>query len=364
MMRLGQFIGRIAIVIAWIAVITVSLLVLSGYHLFPPDKEITVFAWGDMFDEDIIAEFERDTGIKVNLSFYSSNEELLVKLRALDGYGYDLVVPSDYVVEKVIREGLVQPIDKRKLDFYEHLNPVLLGHFFDPENRYAIPFEWEIYGIGINDACKEQVDQEESPWTCIFEPDKTFLHDDPHSVAMTNDPVEAITFAAQYLFDDVQQLDDDQQDAVQRLLQKQQRWVEAYSNDRSAYYLATNNCCISLLQSSLMWRAMRKYNNISFYLPEDNGFVTVEHCVIPIGSERQDLVYQFLNYIYSKQSFTRHFNTFAFIPARYDVIEDLQASQKQKSIMRSSQERFNRFHFIRDIVPDEVKNRMWVEIKS
>jgi len=364
MMHMSRVLGRIGIIIGWTGVLLALVMVTSGYRIFAPAKEITVFAWGDMFDEDIIAAFEQETGITVNLSFYGTNEELLAKLRAMNGHGYDLVVPSDYVVSKLIHEELVQPIDHSQLTFYNAINPVLLGHFFDPDNRYAIPFEWELYGIGINEYCKPQSDVIEHPWRCLFEPYRTFLRDQSHAIAMSNDPVEAILFAAEYLYGDVDTLTRQQQDAIVDLLKKQRPWVEAYSNDRSEYYLATNNCCISVSQSSLIWRAMWQYPNIDFYLPHDRGFVTIEHCVIPVGSDKSDLVYQFLNYIYSRESFKEHFAQYAFIPARYDVIDDLPATDEQKRIMKSSPEQFQRLRFIRDIVPDDVKNYMWVDIKS
>ena len=363
-MQTPYFFGRIGIVVLWTGILFFVLALLSDYSFIPEGKEITVFAWGDMFDEDIIAEFEHETGITVNLSVYQTNEELLAKLRTLEGSGYDLVVPSDYVVGKLISEGLVQPIDKQKLDFYDAINPVLLGHFFDPENRYAIPFEWELYGIGVNTQCFSREYLEQDPWRFVFEPHTTILQEDPHSVAMSNDPVEAIVFAAHYLFGPVTSLTKEQQQMVVDVLKKQRRYVEAYSNDRSEYYLATNNCCVSLSQSSLIWRAMRTYDTVDFHLPRENGFVTIEHCVIPIGSHKTEYVYQFLNHVYTRDSFKRHFHKYLFIPARQDVIDELDATAEQKQIMRSSPERFANYHFVRDIVPDTVKNRMWIEIKS
>jgi len=353
-----------SIIAVWLVVIASVLMLASGYYIFQPGKSITIFAWGDMLDEDVIAEFEQQTGITVNVSFYATNEELLAKLRALEGRGYDLVVPSDYVVAKLIQEGLVQPLDKERLHFYNDINPVLLGHFFDPENRYALPFEWELYGIGMNAYCQPREEVEQHPWRCIFEPYKTFLAERFHAIAMANDPVEAIVFAAHYLYGPVTSLSREQQREITQLLQKQKAWVEAYTNDRSEYYLATNNCCISLSQSSLIWRAMRQYGNISFYLPPNDGFVTIEHCAIPVGSDKQDLVYQFLDHLYSRESMRRHFEKHAFIPARYDVIDQLSATEEQKQIMRSSHKRFRQLHFIRDLVPDEIKNRMWIEIKQ
>ncbi len=76
-------------------------------------NSINVFAWGDILDPAVIADFEKETGIKVNLNYYSSNEELIVKLKATRGEGYDLIIPSDYAVKILIKEDLLKPIDQK-----------------------------------------------------------------------------------------------------------------------------------------------------------------------------------------------------------------------------------------------------------
>ena len=82
MIQMKNVLSKSIIIACWSIIIVGSLMLMSGYRIFEPSKEITIFAWGDMFDEDIIAEFERETGITVNLSFYATNEELLAKFNA------------------------------------------------------------------------------------------------------------------------------------------------------------------------------------------------------------------------------------------------------------------------------------------
>ena len=101
-------------------------------------------------DPGVIADFEKETGIKVNLNYYSSNEELIVKLKATKGEGYDLIIPSDYAVKSLSKKNSSKTIDRSKSAFWNEINPALIGHFFDPENQFSIPFEWEIYGFGID----------------------------------------------------------------------------------------------------------------------------------------------------------------------------------------------------------------------
>ena len=158
-------------------------------------KSINVCAWSGMFDLQWIARFEKETGIHVNISYYESNEELLVKLQTTKEHGYDLIMPSDYAVRILIRNQMLKELDKSKLAFYSHLNPILMGHYFDSNNEYTVPFEWSVYGLGINKLCYPQ-GIEDPTWGLIFK--KKLI--DARKTMMTNDPLIAIPIAAFYLF--------------------------------------------------------------------------------------------------------------------------------------------------------------------
>src|SRR5579872_4854645 len=102
---------RSLVVLFWVALILGILYWPSTWFLWEK-KRINVFAWGDILDPSVVAEFEKSTGIKVNLNFYASNEEMIVKLKATGGEGYDLIIPSDYSVEILRKEGLLKELDK------------------------------------------------------------------------------------------------------------------------------------------------------------------------------------------------------------------------------------------------------------
>src|SRR5689334_8533045 len=132
---------RCSVVLFWVALIF-GILYWPEETFFTNNCSINVFVWGDILDPSVVADFEKETGIKVNMNFYASNEEMLVKLRATQGRGYDLIIPSDYSVEILAKEGFLKELDKSQLNFLPHLNPKLLNLPFDPQNTYSIPFEW------------------------------------------------------------------------------------------------------------------------------------------------------------------------------------------------------------------------------
>jgi spermidine/putrescine transport system substrate-binding protein len=327
--------------------------------------------WGDTFDESYIRKFEQETGVNVTISYYASNEELLAKLRSTKGYGYDIVVPSDYTVAKLKDEGLIKKIDKTKLPFFDALNPVLLGHFFDPANDYSIPFEWGVYLIGINTNMIQRRDIIGNAWKFALDPEnsapmlsKIGIEQDDMRIAMVNDPVEVLAMGSLYLFDGMSRLNSEQIRSIEDLFIRQKPYVEAYTNIRSDYYLATDNCALAISQQAQIWEGMREYDNIDFVIPESRSFVTIEHCVIPVGSQKDDLVYAFLRFMYTKESFVHHYDAFASSPARRDVIDQLDATDEQKRVMRSSPEQFKNYYFIQDLVSEQEKHDFWLQLKS
>ena len=165
----------------WLALIILFLYSPLFLSFNSDDKTLNIFCWSSSFDPDYFTEFEKETGIKLHFSYYETNEELYVKLKALDGGGYDLIVPSDYAVEWLAIDGLLQPLNKEKITFIHQINPALMGHFFDPHNIYSLPFEWGVTGLGIDkDVLKENI---EGSWDLVFDPSEL-----PGKISMVNDP--------------------------------------------------------------------------------------------------------------------------------------------------------------------------------
>jgi spermidine/putrescine-binding protein len=180
---------------------------------------------------------------------------------------------------------------------------------------------------------------------------------------MLNDPREAIAFASLYLFNANEVLQSDQKKAVIQLLLDQKRRVIAYSNFRADYYLATKNCPLVVSSSSYIWRAMNQYPHIGFAIPQKT-FITIENMAITSSSTHEEYVYEFLNYLYQKDVVIDHFNSFAFIPARIDAIEQLSVDSEAQARMISSPEDFKRYHFFTQQLSELDRQKVWMTVKS
>ena len=349
---------RSSVILLWLIFIFTGLYWPKFKILHYEKNSITVFTWGDILEPTVIEQFEKDTGIKVYLNYYSSNEELLVKLKATRGEGYDLIVPSDYAVKFLIEDGLLKTIDKSQLDFWKDLNPLLLGHFYDPENSYSIPFEWELFGLGIDKKYFETHPFLPS-WKLVF--DRNLID---YKIAMVNDPIGALQMAAFYLYGPIKSLTPEQTPQVVKLLMQQKEWVEAYANFRSDYFLATKNCPVVVASSSYIWKTMRMFPFVRFVLPKEGSFITIENLCIPAVSDKEKLVYQFINYLYRPQSVATHYHTFGFFPSTLHALDLLNLDPEAKKLILSSAEDFKKFYFTEILLPQQQIRDIWVEVKS
>lgn len=355
-MSLKQYINRALVVIFWIALIFGILYWPSGLF-FREKKSINVFAWGDILDPSVVAEFEKSSGIKVNLNFYASNEEMIVKLRATGGEGYDLIVPSDYSVEILTKEQLLKPLDKSQLTFFSNLNPRLLNHNFDPDNRYSVPFEWELFVLGIDKDFFRGKAIDPS-WKMIFDP--TVID---YKITMSNDPIQTLTMASFYLYGPLPSLSDTQLKNVTDLLIQQKDSVNAYADFRADYFLATKNSAVAVTSSSYIWRTMRKFPFVDYVIPKEGTFITIENFCIPHTSKKENLTYQLINFLYSRHSMKTHYETYGIFPATLDVTDDLNLDPKTRELMTMSSPDLQ-LHFARLLTSQGKIRDTWVQIKT
>jgi spermidine/putrescine transport system substrate-binding protein len=321
-------------------------------------KTLDIFTWGDILDMKLIGEFEKKTGIKINLSFYTSNEELKVKMRATKGEGYDLVMPSDYTVSTLVKEGLLQLIDHSQIEFWDTIYPVLLDHRFDPGNRYSIPFEWEIFGFGID---SEFFDDRLKPntWRAIFDP-----HFIDYQIAMKNDPIEVFQFASYYLFGPLQSVSDTQFKAIRELLIEQRKWIVAYSDFRADYYIATGNTPLAMSTTSYIKRIQQTFPNIRFVIPKEGSFVSIENFCIPETSKKQKEIYTFLNYLYRPESLIQHQKTFLYLSASDKILGEIDLDNEYRKLYEMTPETFKKYQFFQNIAPQQQVQDLWIEVKS
>jgi len=269
-------------------------------------KTLNILVWPQVLDKQFLIPFEQQTGVKINVSYFEHNEELLTKLSLTYNHGYDLIMPTDYIVEFMHEKKLIKKIDRTRLDFWHHLYPALLGHNFDPHNMYTVPFFWSIVGLGINRAYFGSTPFTPS-WALIFDENIT-----PRHVSVVDDARELSAIAAQYLFGRTTNLNRDQIHQIKRLLFKQKEWVELYTDNRAEYVLASGSCPVVVAYSADLAKVLRRFDTLQFIIPREGGFVLIDSFAIAASSKKDDIIYQFLNYLYRPEVLGEYVEKFEF----------------------------------------------------
>ena len=158
------------------------------------DISINVYNWGEYIstgaDEgtlDVNAEFEALTGIKVNYTNYATNEELYAKLKG-GGASYDIIIPSDYMIDKMIKEEMIQPLNMENIPNYSYILDNFRNLAYDPENEYSVPYTWGTVGI-IYDESVVDVNEEDVDWNLLW--DETYTD----QILMFDNPRDAFAIA-------------------------------------------------------------------------------------------------------------------------------------------------------------------------
>lgn len=348
-LSLSNTIARFLIFFFWVATITTFLVLPSLVNRFRSQKSITIFTWPMMLDPVYLKQFEKETGIKLYITYFENGPSLLSKIEATRGAGYDIIIPDDHSLQQLIEKGLVKKIDKTKLSFWKDIRPELLGIYADPRNDYSIPYYWAIYGIGYD---QNQFNQTPlNSWSIIFDPSKT----EHGHICMTDDAREAVMVTAVYLFGTTEALKD--KEALQKVketLIAQKKFVEVYSISRSDSLLQSKSCLLAMITSPELWRLSRERPQFKFIKPKEGSLVVVDSMAISNGSDKEDLVYQFLNYLYKDNVVKHHTQNFGYCSPLSTV-----PSEREDLC---SADIFKQFHFMKSVISDDEINQLWIEV--
>lgn len=353
-----RHLGYLCIILFWVAAI-VGMLYLPDLisRIRAPQRVLRILTFGGIIDPAYVRQFEEQHQVTVEWSYYGSNEELQAKLKKTGGKGYDLIAPSDYAVRMLREQNFLKPLDHIRMPFLRTINPLLLNQSYDPGNAYSVPFEWELYGLGYDKQVLPFVAQQAS-WKMLF------TNPENYKIIMLDDPIEAIQAAVQYTYgNEKETLSFDEQNSIRKLLRRQKEWVEAYTSTRAGYYLATGSSPLALTSTSYILTARKYAPHLAFVLPEEGGFITIENLAIPAAAEHENLAYEFLQFIFTRESAIHHFEEYANFPAIADASYTEFGDEFLQSVTMSEAQ-FKKLKFFKPVIPENQIRDFWVAVKA
>ena len=234
-------------------------------------REVNLAIWANYLSPETVAKFTAKTGIKLNITNYSSNEELLAKIQA-GAAGMDVAVPSSYMVAVLRKLDLLQPIDSSKVANRAGLDPAFMKDESDPENRYSLPYSWTSVGLAVNrDLFKGEIKSYQDLFTKPELAGKFSMLDD----------VREVTAAALLTFGySVNTKDTEQLKKAQEVLKKARKNMKMFTSD-TIDPLVNKEIAVAQTYSSDGLQAVRKSKSkIEFFIPEEGGTRAVDSLVV------------------------------------------------------------------------------------
>lgn len=254
-------------------------------------SELHFFNWSDYFDPAIADQFEALCGVKVTEDYFSSNEDMIAKIQAGNS-GYDLIVPSDYAVDILIRRGLLHELNRDNIPNIANLNPEQMGLYYDPSNTYSLPYQYGVTGIAYNTA---YYDAPPDSWAALLEPDQVCQH--KGFALMLDDEREAIGATLKYLGYSYNDTDPAHQAEALAKLQAQKDCLAGYNSDNYIQMLVSEEVVIAHTWTGGAALARSENENVAFVVPKEGGAIWQDNLAIPIDAPNSYTAEIFINYL-------------------------------------------------------------------
>jgi spermidine/putrescine-binding protein len=253
----------------------------------PTSTELNLYAWTDYVPQQMLDDFTATYGIKVNYDTYSSNEEMLAKIQA-GASGYDVVVPSDYTVAIMVKQGMLEPLDRAQIPNFPNLDPKYLNQYYDPGNKYSIPWQWGTTALVYD---KTTVPSEPKSWTDLWAPAYK------NRLVMLDDSRELPGMALQVLGFDKNSTDPQQLDQAKQKLLELKPNILLFNSDDPENSLITGEAWAGLVYNGNAALARKEDPNIEYICPTEGCGLWFDNLAIPAGAPHPDAAMAFMNFI-------------------------------------------------------------------
>lgn len=279
-------------------------------------QTLHIYNWGEYTGENIIGDFEEETGATVVMENFDSNEQMYIKVA--NGESYDILVPSDYMIQRLIEEDYLQKLDKSKLDCFDKLSDAVLGLPYDPNNDYSVPYFWGTVGI-VYDKTKVDIEDLEREGYNIFLDQKykgdVYLYDSERDsfmmalkalgYSMNTENEAELNEAYEWLVECVETMDTEivTDEIIDNMAQGRKALGLIYSGDAS-YVMAENE-------------------DMGYFMPETGTNIWSDAMVIPKNAKNPDLAHVFINYASDYDGAYDNSSYVGYTSANQEVLDDL-----------------------------------------
>jgi spermidine/putrescine transport system substrate-binding protein len=252
------------------------------------EARLNLYNWDTYTGKTTLADFKAATGVEVQMSLFATNDELFSKLKA-GNPGFDVIVPSNDFVTRMIVSDMLRPLDLRKIPNRTNLLPGFRNPDFDPGRRYSMPYTWLVLGVGYR---KSRTDGVPDSWKWLMDSDRY-----KGRIGLFSQADDLIELGAKYFGHSVRHVPPDLVERVADMYVRQKPNIKIFHNDEGQDLLLSGEVDVVMEYNGDIAQVMREDPDLDFVVPKEGSIINSDCLCIPKGAPRPDNAHQFINYV-------------------------------------------------------------------
>lgn len=318
-------------------------------------KVLNVYNVGDYIDEELITKFEEETGIDVLYETYDTNEMMYQKVRS-GSTNYDLVFPSDYMVEKMNNENILQKIDFKNIPNFKYIEAGFINPVYDKSNEYSVPYMWGTFGILYN---TKMVDESVDSWDILWNPKYK------DNIMMLDSVRDTMGIALKKLGYSINSTNPKEINEAKELLMEQKDLVMAYVNDEGKDRLLGEEVAMGIIYSGDAVTLMEENSNLRYAIPKEGTNKWVDAMCIPTTAQNKKEAEMFINFLLEPENAKINAEYIGYSIPNTGALKLLDEEITNNPVAYPSEKVLDKSETFIDIGKDiKIYDRAWIELKS
>lgn len=346
---------RLKTIIALVCTGVMVTAMLTGCGTKSSGDVLNIYNVGDYIDESLIEKFEEETGIKVVYETYDTNEIMYQKIKS-GGSKYDLIVPSDYMIEKMKDEKLIQKIDYSNIPNYKNIDESFKKPSYDENDEYSVPYFWGTFGILYN---KNMVSDPVDSWDILWNEKYS------GEILMLDSVRDTMAIALMKLGYSQNSINEKELDKAKAELIAQRPLVRAYVNDEGKDRLLGEEAAMGIVYSGDAVTLMDQNENLAYGIPKTGTNKWVDALCIPTDAENKDYAEKFINFMLEPENAVQNIDYIGYSTPNKAALEMLSQDVKSNPVAYPDKTLLDKCESFIDL-GDNIKlyDERWIEIKS
>ena len=261
---------------------------LPRFAMAEEEKKLNFYNWDTYIGETTLADFNTATGIEVKLDLFADNDELFAKLKG-GNPGYDVIVPTNDMLERMVKANIVQPLDHSKIPNFGNIDKMFQDASFDPGRRYSLPYMWGTIGVGYR---KSKVEGPIDSWKWLLDSDKY-----AGKVSLLSDAVNVLGVSLKYLGYSLNSTNKDELKKVEEMLIANKKNIKVFAPDNGQDLLASGEVDLCEEYNGDIAQVMAEDQDLTYAVPTEGSQLWQDTLAIPAGAPHPENAHKFLNFL-------------------------------------------------------------------